>query len=102
MVTQDDRRSNSGPMPDVLIGPSILTADFHHLAGAIAAAEDAGVDFIHLDIMDGSFVPNITFGPVIVESVRSLTKLPLDVHLMIERPERHLEAFVSAGADTII
>jgi ribulose-phosphate 3-epimerase len=89
-------------MPDVLIGPSILTVDFHHLADAIAAAEDAGVDFIHLDIMDGSFVPNITFGPVIVESVRSLTELPLDVHLMIERPERHLEAFVSAGANTII
>jgi ribulose-phosphate 3-epimerase len=89
-------------MREVLIGPSILTANFHHLEDDIAAAEAAGVDFIHLDVMDGSFVPNITFGPLIVKSVRSLTALPLDVHLMIERPERHVEAFVTAGADTVI
>ena len=88
-------------MPEVLLGPSILTANFHHLGDEIAAAEAAGVDFIHLDIMDGAFVPNITFGPLIVESVRSMTALPLDVHLMIERPERHLEQFVAAGADTV-
>lgn len=88
-------------MPDFLLGPSILTANFKNLAGEIAAAERAGVDFIHLDVMDGSFVPNITFGPLIVETVRSLTTLPLDVHLMIERPERHLEAFIAAGADTV-
>ncbi|CAN5623721.1 ribulose-phosphate 3-epimerase [soil metagenome] len=88
-------------MPLVLLGPSILTANFHHLADEIAAAETAGVDFIHLDIMDGSFVPNITFGPLIVESMRALTQLPLEVHLMIEHPERHLQAFVAAGANTV-
>jgi ribulose-phosphate 3-epimerase len=89
-------------MTEVALGPSILTANLLALGDAIREAEDAGVDFIHLDIMDGRFVPNITFGPVVVESVRAATTLPLDVHLMIEEPDRHIEAFVSAGADAVI
>ena len=83
------------------IGPSILTADFLHLGDQIAAAEQAGVDFIHLDIMDGRFVPNISFGFPVVEAVRRATNLPLDVHLMIEEPERYVSSFVDAGADTV-
>jgi ribulose-phosphate 3-epimerase len=89
-------------MPEIQIGPSILTAPFAALGDAIREAEDAGVDFIHLDVMDGRFVPNITFGPVVVEAVRAMTSLPLDVHLMIQEPERHIAAFANAGADTII
>lgn len=85
----------------VQIGPSILTADLLELGKEIARAEAAGVDFIHLDIMDGRYVPNITFGPVIVEAVRRATSLPLDVHLMIEEPEKFADAFVAAGADSI-
>ncbi len=85
----------------IWIGPSILTADWLRLGDEIAEAEAAGVDFIHLDIMDGRFVPNLTFGPLVVAAVRRATKLPLDVHLMIVQPERHLEAFVEAGADIL-
>jgi ribulose-phosphate 3-epimerase len=80
------------------IAPSILTADFGHLATAITAADQGGADYIHLDVMDGRFVPNITFGPKIVEAVRNVTQLPLDVHLMIEDPERYLAEFAKAGA----
>ncbi len=83
------------------IGASILTADLLHLAEQIELAETAGVDFFHLDVMDGMFVPNITFGPVMVETVRRATTLPIDVHLMIEAPERYLEAFIEAGASTL-
>lgn len=89
------------PNRPVLIAPSILTADFGHLAAAIQAAEQAGADLIHLDVMDGRFVPNITFGPLIVQAVRAATDLPLDVHLMIEEPERYLAAFAQAGATTL-
>jgi ribulose-phosphate 3-epimerase len=81
-----------------VIAPSILAADFSRLGEDIAACETAGVDWIHVDIMDGHFVPNLTMGPVVVEACRRVTKLPLDVHLMIEKPERLLEAFARAGA----
>ena len=80
------------------LAPSILTADFGHLADEIAAVEQAGADYLHLDIMDGSFVPNISFGPDIVRTIRGLTELPLDVHLMIQEPDRHIRAFADAGA----
>ncbi|WP_018111873.1 ribulose-phosphate 3-epimerase [Thermus igniterrae] len=81
--------------------PSILTADLARLKEQIEEAEAAGVDWIHLDVMDGVFVPNLTFGPLLVEAVRRVTTLPLDVHLMIVQPERYLEDFARAGADYI-
>jgi len=84
-----------------LIAPSILSADFTQLGEQIAACESAGADWIHVDVMDGHFVPNITMGPLIVEACRRATKLPLDVHLMIEKPENHLEAFIKAGANRL-
>ena len=83
------------------IAPSILAADFGHLADSVRTAEQGGADYIHLDIMDGRFVPNISFGPPIVAAVRQVTDLPLDVHLMIEEPERYVEAFVEAGANVL-
>jgi ribulose-phosphate 3-epimerase len=83
------------------IAPSILTADFGRLAEQIRAAEEGGADSIHLDIMDGQFVPNISFGPLLVSAVRHATSLPLDVHLMIVEPERYIPAFVEAGATSI-
>ena len=83
------------------IAPSILTADFGQLAAEIHAAEAGGADYIHLDVMDGRFVPNITFGPTLVGAVRKATTLPLDVHLMVEEPERYIKAFAAAGADII-
>ncbi len=82
-----------------LISASILSADFAHLADQIHQAEDAGVDWIHVDVMDGRFVPNITMGSFIVETCKRITTLPLDVHLMIEHPEQHLKTFVEAGAN---
>ena len=80
------------------IAPSILSADFARLGQQVSEAEAAGADYIHIDVMDGHFVPNITVGPLVVSAVRAVTPLPLDVHLMIEAPERHLEAFCAAGA----
>jgi ribulose-phosphate 3-epimerase len=88
-------------MTEYVIAPSILSADFTHLGEQIAECEAAGADWIHVDVMDGHYVPNITMGPLVVEACRRATKLPLDVHLMIERPERHLEAFAKAGATRI-
>jgi ribulose-phosphate 3-epimerase len=85
----------------VKIVPSILSADFGYLAEAVKAAEEAGADWIHLDVMDGHFVPTITMGPEIVAAVGRATSLPLDVHLMIEKPERHVAAFAEAGANLI-
>jgi ribulose-phosphate 3-epimerase len=84
-----------------LIAPSILSADFTKLGDEIKAVEAAGADWIHIDVMDGHFVPNITIGPLVVEAARRVTRLPLDVHLMIERPERYIKAFADAGADLI-
>ncbi len=84
-----------------LISVSILSADFTRLGDQIRQCVDAGVDWIHVDVMDGHFVPNITMGPFIVEAARRATDLPLDVHLMIEKPERHINSFASAGANTI-
>lgn len=85
----------------VEIVPSILSADFARLGEEIARVEAAGVRMLHLDVMDGHFVPNMTIGPPVVESIRRVTRLRLDVHLMIEKPERHIESFIAAGADQI-
>ena len=85
----------------IRVAPSILSADFGRLAEEVSAAERAGADVIHVDVMDGRFVPNITIGPLVVEAVRKATKLPIDTHLMIVEPERYVEAFAHAGADLI-
>ena len=83
------------------IAPSILSADFAALGEAIARVEAGGADQLHVDVMDGRFVPNITIGPPVLESIRKRTRLPLDVHLMIVEPERYIETFVRAGADLV-
>src|SRR5688500_19325278 len=86
---------------NIKIAPSILSADFARLGDAVAEAEAGGADWIHVDVMDGHFVPNITIGVPVVAALRKITKLPLDVHLMIEKPERYVEAFIGAGADLL-
>ncbi len=86
----------------LIVAPSILSADFARLGEEVRAVEAAGADWIHVDVMDGRFVPNLTIGPVVVEAVRRVTKKPLDVHLMIVEPERYLGDFASAGADHIL
>jgi len=85
----------------VRIAPSILSADFGRLAEEVRALEEAGADLVHVDVMDGRFVPNMTIGPVVVAALRPVTRLPLDVHLMIVEPERYIDAFAAAGADII-
>jgi ribulose-phosphate 3-epimerase len=94
----DSRREN--PFMK-LIAPSILSADFTRLGEEVQAVTAAGADWIHADVMDGRFVPNITFGPLMVEAVRRVTDLPIDVHLMIEEPDRYIADFVKAGADWV-
>ena len=89
------------PRRPVRIAPSILSADFGRLAEEVRAVEAAGADLVHVDVMDGRFVPNLTIGPVVVEAVRKATRLPLDVHLMIVEPERYLDDFRKAGADIL-
>ena len=89
------------PRGELRIAPSILSADFARLGEEIRAVERAGADWIHVDVMDGRFVPNLTIGPPVVAAVRRTTELPLDVHLMIEEPERYIGAFVKAGADLV-
>lgn len=85
----------------IKIAPSILSADFSILADEVASLEKAGADYIHVDIMDGHFVPNITFGPGVVKALKRKTSLPLDVHLMIENPDQYIDAFIEAGADIV-
>jgi len=84
-----------------LVAPSILSADFANLEKEIKAVTEAGADWLHVDVMDGHFVPNLTIGVPVVKSLKRVSKIPLDVHLMIEKPERFIEAFVKAGADTL-
>lgn len=88
-------------MNKILIAPSILSADFSRLADEVKAVDEAGADWIHVDVMDGHFVPNITMGPLVVKSIRPATKLPIDVHLMIKEPQKYIESFAKAGADII-
>src|SRR5499425_1287219 len=88
-------------MSRIRIAPSILSADFGRLADEVRAVEAAGADWIHVDVMDGRFVPNLTIGPVVVRAVRKATRLPLDVHLMIVEPEKYVDEFANAGADLI-
>jgi ribulose-phosphate 3-epimerase len=88
-------------MSNYLIAPSIIAADFTHIADEVAACEAAGADWLHVDVMDGHFVPTITIGPLFTESLKRVTKLPLDVHLMISEPEKYLEDFAKAGASNI-
>jgi ribulose-phosphate 3-epimerase len=83
------------------IAPSILNADFARLKEAVKAVESGGAGIIHLDVMDGNFVPNISFGPCVVDSIRKVTKLPLDCHLMIDQPEKYISDFIQAGADSV-
>jgi len=85
----------------VRVAPSLLSADFAALADAVREVEGAGADLLHLDVMDGAFVPNISFGPVVVKSVKRVARVPLDVHLMIEEPVRYVKAFADAGADSL-
>lgn len=88
-------------MSKIIISPSILSADFANLERDIKKVEDAGADWIHIDVMDGHFVPNITIGVPVVASLKKVTNIPLDVHLMIENPQNYIEAFVNAGADIL-
>ena len=86
----------------IQIAPSVLTADFGHLVDEVKLAEDGGADLLHLDVMDGQFVPNISFGSLVIDSIRNATSLPLNIHLMIEEPDRFLEDFIKSDTDQII
>jgi len=85
----------------IKVAPSILSANFAKLGEEISSLEQGGADLVHVDVMDGSFVPNITIGPLVVEAIKPVTQLPLDVHLMIDKPDQYIESFIKAGADII-
>jgi ribulose-phosphate 3-epimerase len=88
-------------MKQIIVAPSILSADFTRLGDEIRAVQDAGADWIHIDVMDGHFVPNITIGPLVVEAAKRVARIPLDVHLMISEPSRYVDDFINAGADIL-
>jgi ribulose-phosphate 3-epimerase len=102
VTTRDQGGAGGATAPgQIKIAPSLLSADFARLGDAVAAAERAGADMIHFDVMDGHFVPNLTIGPPVLKSLTRVSRLPFDVHLMIEHPDRYVEAFVEAGAASI-